>query len=115
MDRERESIRNKLDEELRELKFERAEDVIRRVHPRTWRERLSGIWNKEIEVPVLPLGMSFAVILAVVAVSHLRTSGDEGKSGRNGEERQLIEAGGNTYWKDEYERAVAAIEAEGQS
>jgi len=115
MDRELESIRNKLDEEMGELRFSRAEDVLRRTHPRSWRDRLLAFWNKELEVPVLPVGLSLAVILAVVAADRLKGTGHGQEPGAAASERQLIEAGGNTYWKDDYERAVAAIEAKDQS
>ncbi|XID92737.1 hypothetical protein ACF3MZ_30515 [Paenibacillaceae bacterium WGS1546] len=114
MSRERAHIRNKLDAELEEVRFGRADDVLRRTHPRTWRDRLRAFWNKEIEVPVLPLGLSFAVILAVTAASQLRERAGDGDAALPGG-RELIEAGGNTYWKDDYERAVAFVESDRQS
>lgn len=114
MSRERAYIRSKLDGELEEVRFGRAEDVLRRTHPRTWRDRLRAFWNKEIEVPVLPLGLSFAVILAISAASQLRDRVGDGDAALP-ESRELIEAGGNTYWKDDYERAVASVESDDQS
>ncbi|MFB9275693.1 hypothetical protein [Cohnella cellulosilytica] len=104
-------MNKRLREELDELRFGGQEDVLRRTHPRSWRDRLLALWNKELEVPVVPLGLSFAVLLAVVAASQLRgpDDGDDASTGR-----QLVEVGGNTYWKDDYERAVASIESDGQ-
>jgi hypothetical protein len=110
---ERESMNKRLREELDGLRFGGQEDVVRRTHPRSWRDRLRALWNKELEIPVVPLGLSFAVILAVVAASQLRSPEDDGDAA-SGEARQLIEVGGNTYWKDDYERAVASIESDGQ-
>jgi len=108
---ERERMNDKLQDELKELRFGGQENVLRRTHPRSWRDRLASLWNKEIEVPVLPLGLSFAVILAVVAASQIRDSdGGEASSDR----RQLIEVGGNTYWKDDYDKAVASLESDGK-
>ncbi|MFC4597606.1 hypothetical protein [Cohnella hongkongensis] len=106
-------MNKRLREELEELRFGGQENVLRRVRPRSWRDRLLALWNKELEIPVVPLGLSFAVILAVVAAAQLRNP-DGGEEDASMDRRQLIEVGGNTYWKDEYEKAVASIESEGQ-
>ncbi len=108
---ERECMNKRLREELDELRFGGQEGVLRRTHPRSWRDRLLALWNKELEVPVVPLGLSFAVLLAVLAASQPRNP-DDGVEAPTG--RQLVEVGGNTYWKDDYERAVASIESDGQ-
>lgn len=113
MKREQEFIKKRLDEELGTLHFTKESEVLRRTHPHSWQERLKAFWNKEIEVPLFPLGMSMAVILTVVAVTQLQSAMDKGDS--NEEQRQLIEAGGNTYWKDDYEKAVALVEDDLQS
>ncbi|WP_239616009.1 hypothetical protein [Cohnella mopanensis] len=112
-EQEREFIKNRLDEELGTVHFTREAEVLRRSHPRSWLERLKALWNKEIEVPLFPLGVSMAVIIAVVALTPLQNSMDTDNS--HEEQRQLIEAGGNTYWKDNYEKAVAMVESNPQS
>lgn len=109
---ERESMNKRLREELEELRFGGQEDVVRRTHPRSWRDRLLELWNKELELPVVPLGLSFVILLAVATASQLRSSDDGSEAVDN--RRELVEVGGNTYWKDDYERAVAAIENKDQ-
>jgi len=110
MNRERERIKKRLDEELGGLRFGGQEETVRRTHPRSWRDRLRTFWNKDIEIPLLPLGASLAVILAVAAIYQLSDAKNDSGDSAQQDERQLIEAGGNTYWKDDYERAVASIE-----
>ncbi|TVY01194.1 hypothetical protein [Cohnella terricola] len=110
MNRERERIKNRLDEELGGLQFGGQEETLRRTHPRSWRDRLRAFWNKEIEVSLLPLGASLAVILAVAAIYQLSDAKNDSGDTDWRDGRQLVEAGGNTYWKDDYERAVASIE-----
>ncbi|QMV43096.1 hypothetical protein [Cohnella cholangitidis] len=112
-DMEREFIKNRLDEELSALHFTKENEVLRRTHPRSWKERLTALWNKEIEVPLFPLGASMAVILTVITLTQLQSFMDA--DGSLEEQRQLIEAGGNTYWKDDYEKAVASVESDLQS
>jgi hypothetical protein len=113
MKAEREHYKKKLDEELGEIRFTKEAEVLGLTHPRTWRQSLSALWNKEFEISLLPLGMSMAVIIAITAVAQLRSS-EESEGPQPGKQRQLIEAGGNTYWKDNYERAVASLEGDPQ-
>ncbi|MDF2719401.1 MAG: hypothetical protein K0R28_6326, partial [Paenibacillus sp.] len=54
MDNDKEPVKARLDEELRDLRFQGAANVLARTHPRTWAERIRAIWNKEIEIPVVP-------------------------------------------------------------
>ncbi len=110
---ERESMNKRLREELEELRFGGQEDVVRRTHPRSWSDRLLALWNMELELPVVPLGLSFVILLAVAAASQLRSFSDDGSEAADNR-RELVEVGGNTYWKDDYERAVAAIENKDQ-
>ncbi len=109
---ERESMNKRLREELEELRFGGQEDVVRRTHPRSWSDRLLALWNKELELPIVPLGLSLVILLAVAAASQLRSSDDGSEAADN--RRELVEVGGNTYWKDDYEKAVAAIENKDQ-
>lgn len=114
MKREQEFIKKRLDDELAMLYFNREEEVLRRTHPRSWHERLKALWNKELEVPLLPIGMSVAMLFAVVAVTQLQDFQNR-QDTPSGDHRQLIEAGGNTYWKDDYEKVVNAVEGDHKS
>ncbi|TNJ54506.1 hypothetical protein FE784_39900 [Paenibacillus hemerocallicola] len=111
MDNDKEPVKARLDEELRDLRFQGAANVLARTHPRTWAERIRAIWNKEIEIPVVPSGAAVAVLLLMLAIQQTANPDPEQAAPRN---RQLVEAGGNTYWKDEFERAVANAENQNQ-
>ncbi|WP_256758917.1 hypothetical protein [Cohnella sp. WQ 127256] len=110
---EQEFIKEQLDEELGEMRFSKGVEVLERTHPRTWRTRWKALWNKELELPILPVGIGVAIILAVVMINQLGDA-QEGidASITNQKQRQLIEAGGNTYWKDEFEKAVGSVEGD---
>ncbi|RXZ81635.1 hypothetical protein EBB07_13305 [Paenibacillaceae bacterium] len=86
------------------MKFHSSETVIRRTHPKTWHERLKKFWNKELELPVLPLGAAFT-LLFIFAVTTL-PGGNRNPVNPEPFKEGLIEAGGNIYWKKDYERAV---------
>ncbi|WP_158629981.1 hypothetical protein [Cohnella sp. AR92] len=114
---EQEFIRKKLDEELGDLHFLKSAEVLERTHPRSWRAKLRAIWNYELELPLIPISASLAVLLAILFVVPFK--GDVYKGERRGDsphaDRQLVEAGGNTYWKDDYEKAVEDVEIKDQS
>ncbi|MFC5468485.1 hypothetical protein ACFPPD_07115 [Cohnella suwonensis] len=104
--REQALISRRLDEELKDVKFAKAAETLRRTHPRTRRDRLHAWWNMELRVPLFPIGIGFAVAMTLFVGVRLKEvpAPDETPSY---ERRELVRAGGNTYWKDEYEKAVA--------
>ncbi|CAM3911401.1 hypothetical protein COLU111180_13985 [Cohnella lubricantis] len=114
---EQQFIRDRLDEELGDLRFLRSAEVLDRTHPRSLPAKLRALWNYEFELPLLPIGASFAVLLAILFVAQLQENTDNRQRAAvmPRAERQLVEAGGNTYWKDEYEKAVRGVEAQDQS
>jgi hypothetical protein len=108
------SIKGLLEGEMSELglQFDKTALVLERTHPKTLKARIAAFWNKEIaDVPVVPLGAAAAILLTLSAV-HINKQ-DPQKDGF--QKRQLVEAGGNTYWKDEYEKAVAHNENQNKS
>ncbi len=107
MDRRREEIRQQLEEELRPLTFTGHEQVLRQTHPPALRARLSAFWNKELEIALGPLGAAAAILVTgalLFYAPHIGTK--EQQSVQMPRQRELIESGGNTYWKDIYEQAV---------
>lgn len=116
-EQEQEVIRQRLDEELGELHFLKSAEVLNRTHPRSWLAKLRALWNYELELPLIPIGASFAVLLAILFVAPLKENMGKGKSAVDlpRAERQLVEAGGNTYWKDDYEKAVEGVEIKDKS
>lgn len=107
MSTERETIKKQLDEELQGIQFTGHERVIKQTHPPTLRARLFALWNKEIEIPVMPIG-AIGVIFLVIALTlpQLKVEDSLKNSMQQSGHRELIVAGGNTYWKDIYEQAV---------
>ena len=112
MDSERSGVKERLEEELGGLRFAGTERVIRLAHPKSRLARLRAWWNKELEIPLLP-ACAIVIALTVILVL-LPWHSAEPTVDRDGRQRQLIDAAGNIYWKDEYERAVAMNEHNGE-
>lgn len=107
MNSEREAIKQQLDDELNEIQFTGHERVILQTHPLAFGARLFSLWNKEIEIPVKPLGAIAVLFLVATLALHQPGMGNTPQqSMQPSEQRELIEAGGNMYWKDIYEQAV---------
>lgn len=109
---EEQDIAEQLNQELGEIRFQGAEKVIRRTFPKSGRERLSSLWNKEIEIPAAAIGYLSASVVALLlggllwreaAVKPTPTVPLQTSN-------ELLEAGGSYYWKDQYERMVARLE-----
>jgi hypothetical protein len=107
MSTERDLIKRHLDDELESIVFTGHERVTRQTHPPTLGARLFALWNKEIEIPVKPIGALGVIILVTSLALHPPQLGvTSNSSTEQVENRELIVAGGNTYWKDIYEKAV---------
>lgn len=116
MDREQEIINQQLNQDLSDLHFTRHAEVLNKTHPRTWNERMRGLWNKELELPLVPLGTVCVFFFVIIVLYH------EAQQPRGAhqtitppQQRELYRTGGNIYWKDEYERRVAGHENQDQS
>ena len=106
---ERNQVREQLEEELSGLKFRGHEEVMKRLQPVTWRERLQELWNREIEVPLVPVGLMVALIAG--ASFWLRQPTDvQDPRADHPKKLELIEVAGNVYWKEDYERMIAHAE-----
>lgn len=107
MDKERDDIKQRLEEELRPVTFSSHDAVLRQTHPPTLRAILRALWNKELEIPLRPLGAAAAVLITGVLIVYSPLPGTrEQQAGPQPRQRELLETGGNTYWKDIYEQAV---------
>ncbi|MEK8129114.1 hypothetical protein WMW72_14510 [Paenibacillus filicis] len=106
------SIRDRLDAELSGTRFTGQHKVLERTHPKGWRQKLSSWWNSELELPLVPVSLVFLVLFGAVEVNRLQSSSSGGKTTAQ-ERRELIEVGGSTYWKDEFDKAVARSEGQG--
>jgi hypothetical protein len=112
----KEPVQKRLEEELRDLHFSLQEEVMDRTFPKSVKSRLKALWNKELRLPLLPAGLAAAGIIAVmIAAGTTRglhspfPAGADRQTAGNGSARQLIEAAGSTYWKLDYEKAVASL------
>lgn len=105
---ERDRAKRELEAELEPLRFAGRAEVLKRTVEAGRRERLRIWWNSEVELPLAPIGMAAALLLAV-GIGWLASFAQEPSADGSccGGEAELIEAGGNTYWKEDYERATA--------
>lgn len=110
MSSEQEDFKRRLDEELSHLSFSGQAKVLEQTHPVKPVARLRALWNKELDIPLKPLGALSALVVAGALIFCFPQSGTPQQQARplpvQGQQRELIEAGGNTYRKDLYEQAV---------
>jgi len=111
MDLNQPNVKRKLDEELSGLRFGDRQKVLGRTHPKTRRDRLRALWNKELELPVVPIG---AALLLFFTAAFLYRAVLQPKAslphGGTAFKREMIEEGGSVYWKDVLERRLALDE-----
>jgi hypothetical protein len=86
-----------LEEELAQYKFTAGEKVTARTHPKFFREKLDRLWNKEINIPLVPVGAALFLFLSAGSAFIISEAEPDGH-------RELVEKGGNIYWSDLLER-----------
>jgi hypothetical protein len=101
-------IRAKLDEELKDIHFTLQEEVIKQAFPLGWRGRLKALWNKELRIPLAPVGLAVAGLAAVMIM--WTDSPPSPGAALPPANRELIQAAGSIYWKHDYEKAVASLD-----
>lgn len=108
---EKNKVKDQLDRELQSIKFTKYQEVIERTHPVSYKQRLFAFWNKEIDIPLVPVSATLAFFLFFV------WGGSEWKDERqtNVIQRELVDAGGSTYWKDDLEKVVSLRESKNES
>ncbi|WP_078592850.1 hypothetical protein [Evansella clarkii] len=84
-------------EELEQYNFTAAGKVTARTHPRSFREKLDRLWNKEINIPLVPVGAALFLFLSAGSMFVISETAPDGQ-------RELIEKGGSIYWSDLLER-----------
>ncbi|MFB9328877.1 hypothetical protein ACFFSY_23325 [Paenibacillus aurantiacus] len=101
-------IKKRLDEELDGLHYTSADLFLQSALRRnSWKQRVNAWWNTEIELPLIPVAAVCILLIGALLLTRDKTAPEQPLA--VDEPRQLIEVGGNTYWKDDYERAVASI------
>ena len=97
---EKKEIKKHLDMELKNLTFTKQADVLNQLHPTGWKMKLKRLWNKEISIPLLPVSSVF--VLFILGYGFLNIYDNQ-----QFDDKELIELGGSTYWKNEVERRLA--------
>ncbi|USB34066.1 hypothetical protein [Paenibacillus sp. YPG26] len=110
MNRRHDTPKQKLDQELESLHFTYHKHVLKRTHPGSWSEQLRRVWNYEIEISLIPAGGALAVIALILFLRPWSSSVPPYNHEQSADRGPMIEAYGNTYWKKDYEKAVARLE-----
>lgn len=111
MRQEQEAVRQRLDDELSTLRYNGTDNILSHTHPRTIRDRLRALWNREISIPLVPIGLAAVLLISWPLLRQM----DQEPGGLESPSRQLIEIGGSTYWSDDYDKAVRRHENHDQS
>ncbi|MRX74062.1 hypothetical protein GJU40_18220 [Bacillus lacus] len=98
---ERKTVKKVLDEELQHVTFTLEEKILAEVRRPTFSEKLSALLNKEVDIPLLPVGAMAVLFFSWGIINQVP---DEKRY--NLQTDELIEAGGNVYRKDLYEGAT---------
>ncbi|WP_079477093.1 hypothetical protein [Halobacillus salinus] len=90
------NVKKELDYELRDEHFSSKKTVLEKAcQPVALKERVRDLWNKEIEIPVVPLATSIVIALTMTVVPYT-TKTPQPKSG-------IVEIDGSYYWQDRVE------------
>ena len=93
---EKKQLQQKLNNEMEIYTFASSDKVINRTHPKTWQQKLTQWWNKEITVSIVPVGVAtFFLLTAALAPTFMQQ-----ENHYQLRERQIIEVGGYFYWSD---------------
>ncbi|UCZ54417.1 hypothetical protein LGQ02_06545 [Bacillus shivajii] len=91
---EQKTLRRQLNEELSSYEFSRKDEVMKRTHPKSFGEQFNNWWNKEVTIPLLPVGMAVILLFSVGTGSmFIVDNKDDAK-------RIMVEKGGNLFWSD---------------
>ncbi|WP_040951826.1 hypothetical protein [Gorillibacterium massiliense] len=106
MSEERMEGKKQLEQELAGLHFASEDAVIGRSHPVTRKERLLALWNKELELPAVPVAIAGLLVAAFLFIPFTSGSTSSVTPEKLAAERQWVQVAGNIYWQDVYERMV---------
>lgn len=90
---QRKVIKQQLDDTLEHIHFTAQQDVLHRVRKKQWKEKFTDIWNKEIEIPLLPIGAACMLLFFSMY------AGTSDKGTENNKKVQ-VEFGGYVYWEE---------------
>jgi len=101
---EEKTLRAVLDEELDKLTFTGRIEVLKRTHPKSRKEKLIALWNKELELSPIPLAAAaVSCLLFFWSIGAYDTNLQLEKRAPLVKSIELVEAGGNIYYKEQFE------------
>ncbi len=103
MKNQRKTLKKQLDKEMNHITFSKQQKVIDRLHPVSIKQKALLVWNKEIELPLLPLFAAVVVILSFGIKYNDTTHMAQTK-------KDLVEIDGYKYWKGDLEKMVTRYE-----
>ncbi|MBP2000650.1 hypothetical protein J2Z69_001681 [Paenibacillus shirakamiensis] len=106
------SIKALFDEEQRLVHFTAYDKVLQHTHPQSRLGHIQKLLNRDIELSFIP-AISIFLLMALLVVIPWRQYSNQGQPQIQmitADRGALIEAGGNTYWQRDYERAVRLLE-----
>ncbi|WP_156317847.1 hypothetical protein [Bacillus sp. CHD6a] len=109
--KEKQAVRKRLDDELKDFHFTGCEKVLQKTHPNSFKEKLSSFWNKEVELPILPIIMATVLMISTISLREDRKN----ELTTTQANREIIQIAGYTYWKDDYERMVKEHESKSKN
>lgn len=98
---ERQKMKKLLDDELQHITYLGRDKVIR---CQSILGKCHALWNKELEIPVLPVASVAAVVFLSIGIKY-----STGKPPA-ADTHKTIEVAGNTYWQADLERRLALYE-----
>ena len=105
MKKEKDSVKRQLEHELKQITFTKHQEVLKRTHPVSLKQKLRAFWNKEVEIPLIPIGAVLTLVFFTWGISEFNHEHEPLTV-----KRELVQVGGNTYWKDELEKVVVLYE-----
>ena len=109
MKSQRKALKKQLDNEMNHIKFSKQQEVVGRLRPVSFKQKAQLIWNKEIELPLLPLTAICMVICLSLGVKYF-TNYDYISDPMTAKADELVEIDGYVYWKEDLEKTVMRYE-----
>lgn len=105
---EQKHIREQLDNELSDLQFNDHHKVLQRTHPKTWMQKAGRLWNKEIEIPLLPVASVLLLAITIGVGSQFINDNDPTSIlQQTVQAKELVDTGVGIYTNDLLEKAVS--------
>ncbi|GIN91678.1 hypothetical protein J6TS1_16390 [Siminovitchia terrae] len=105
MKNQRKTLKKQLDKEMNHITFSKQQEVIDRLHPVSFKQKALLIWNKEIELSLLPL-VAIVVVILSLGIKYNDVTPDNVAKTKD----EMVEIDEYRYWKDDLEKMVTRYE-----